>query len=132
MPQKLESIRPDATVPMDHSSDTVFEVDPVTQIRLNMAHSTEHTHNAILSAFADSVPDEYAPEVLLTNTNRTDEPLIPEQGPDLISGVITMDDATFTTLPSLTSGFSTTLRFRCRALLDTGSLQSLIHRGAFE
>ena len=43
-----------------------------------------------------------------------------------------MDDVTFTTLPSLTSGASATSQFRCRALLDTGSPQSFIHQGAFE
>ena len=43
-----------------------------------------------------------------------------------------MDDATFTTLLSLHSGDSTTSRFNCRALLDTGSPQSFIHRGAFD
>ena len=30
----------------------------------------------------DSVPDDHAPEVLLTNTTRTDEPFISERGPD--------------------------------------------------
>ena len=43
-----------------------------------------------------------------------------------------MDNVTFTTLPSLTSGASATPQFRCRALLDTGSPQSFIHQGAFE
>ena len=63
---------------------------------------------------------------------RIDAPLIPEQGPDLISGVVTMDYAPFTTLLSLHSGVSTTSRFNCRALLDTGSSQSFIHQGAFD
>ena len=63
---------------------------------------------------------------------RIDAPLIPEEGPDLISGVVTMDDATFTTLLSLHSGISTTSRFNCRALLDTGSPQSFIRQGAFD
>ena len=43
-----------------------------------------------------------------------------------------MDDVTFTTLPSLTSGASATSQFPCRALLDTGSPQSFKHQGAFE
>ena len=97
-----------------------------------MAPVTEPPHNAILSALMDSVPGDHAPEVLSTNTARTDKPLISEQGPDLISGVVTMNDATFTTLPSLTSGAWATSQFPCRALLDTGSPQSFIHQGAFE
>ena len=43
-----------------------------------------------------------------------------------------MDDATFTTLPSLTSGAWATSQFPCHALLDTGSPQSFIHQGAFD
>ena len=43
-----------------------------------------------------------------------------------------MDDATFTTLLSLHSGVSATSRFKCRALLDTGSPQLFIHQGAFD
>ena len=43
-----------------------------------------------------------------------------------------MDDATFTTLLSLQSGVSTTSRFNCRALLDTGSPQPFIHQGAWD
>ena len=54
-------------------------------------------------------------------TNNTDEPLISEKGPDLTSGVATIDAVTFTTLLSLTSGASSVSRFCCRALLDTGS-----------
>ena len=118
--------------PLNQPSDTVFETDPTTQTRLNTAPITEHSHNAVLAAFMDSAPDDHAPEVLLTNTTRGDKPFISEQGPDLISGVVTMDDVTFTTLPSLTSGASTTSQFCCRALLYTGPPQSFLYQGAFE
>ena len=43
-----------------------------------------------------------------------------------------MEDATFTTLLPLHSGVSTTSRFNCRTLLDTGSPQSFIHQGTFD
>ena len=87
---------------------------------------------AALSAFTYSVPDDHAPEVLLAQEPRIDAPPIPEQGPALISGVVTIDDATFTILLSLHCGVSTTSRFTCRALLDTRSPQSFIHQGAFD
>ena len=93
----------------------------VTRIFLHAAPSTRYTHNAILSAFTDSVPYEYSPELLLAHTNHANEPLVLGQGPDLTSGVVTTDAVTFTALPSLTSGASSKSRFRCRALLDTGS-----------
>ena len=125
-------LQTDTTDSTNHPGDTVFEVDPITRIRLNMTPVTVPPHNTILSALMDSVPDDHAPEVLLTNTSRTDKPLLSEQGPGLISGVVTMDDATFTTLTSLTSGAWATSQFPCHALLDTGSPQSFIHQGAFD
>ena len=119
-------------VPRDDTGDTVFEVDPVTHLRLDTDPPSANTRMAALSAFTYSMPDDRAPEVRLVQEPRIDAPLIPDQGPDLMSGVVTMDDATFTTLLSLHSGVSTTSRFNCRALLDTGSPQSFIHQGAFD
>ena len=123
---------PETPVPRDDTGITVFEVDPVTHLRLDTDPPPANTQTATLSVFTDSVPDDHAPEVLLAEEQGVDAPLIPEQGPDLISSVVTMDDATFTTLLSLHSGASTTSRFNCRALLDTGSPQSFIHQGAFD
>ena len=114
------------------AGDTVFEVDSVTHLRLETNPLPANTQSAMLFAFTASVPDDHASEVLLAQAQRIDAPLIPEQGPDLIGGVVTMDDATFTTLLSLHSGVSATSRFNCRALLDTGSPQSFIHQGAFD
>ena len=131
MQQSPDPLLPDTARPVNHPSDTVFEVDPATRIRLNTAPVGEDPHDAILSALIDSVPDDHVPEVLLTYGSHTDKALKPEQGPDLVSGTVTIDD-TFTTLPSLTSGASATSSFRCRALLDTGSPQSFIHQGAFD
>ena len=119
-------------VPRDDTRDTVFEVDPVTHLRLDTDPPSANTQMVALSAFTYSVPDDHAPEVLLAQEPRMDAPLIPKQGPDLISGVVTMDDAKFTTLLSLHSGVSTTPRFNCRALLDTGSTQSFIHQEVFD
>ena len=132
MTQSHDPLPPDTASPVNHPSDTVFEVDPATRTRLNTAPVGEDPHNAILSALIGSVPDDHAPEVLLTYGSNTDKASIPEQGPDLISGIVTIDDDTFTTLPSLTSGASATSPFRCRALLDTGSPQSFIHQGTFD
>ena len=117
----LSNPPPDTPVPRDATGDTVFEVDPVTHLRLDTDPPCANTQITAPSAFTYSVPDERAPVVLLAQEPRIDAPFIPEQGPDLISGVVTMDDATFTTLLSLHSGVSTTSRFNYRALLDTGS-----------
>ena len=117
----LSNPKPETPVPRNDTGDTVFEVDPVTHLRLDTDSPCTNTQMTALSAFIYSVPDDHAPEVLLVQEPRIDAPLILEQGPDLISDVVAMDDATFTTLLSLHSGVSTTSRFNCRALLDTGS-----------
>ena len=121
MPQTPDLLPPDTASPVNHPSDTAFEVDTVTRTRLNTAPHGEDPQNAILSALIDSMPDDNAPEVYLTYGSHTDKALIREHGPDLICGIVTIDDDTLTTLPSLTSGASSTSPFRCRALLDTGS-----------
>ena len=137
-----EILRRDITVPPPNptpetpvpcvAGDTVFEVDLVTHLRLETDPLPANTQSAMLFTYTASVPDDHAPEVLLAQEQRLDAPPIPEQGPDLIGGIVTMDDATFTTLLSLHSGVSATSRFNCRALLDTGSPQSFIHQGAFD
>ena len=123
---------PGTPVPRDDTGDTVFEVDPVTHLRLDTDRPCAGPQMTALSAYTCPVPDDHTPEILLAHGQRIDAPIIPEQGPELISGVVTMDDATFTTLLSLHCGVSTTSRFNCRALLDAESPQSFIHRGAFD
>ena len=92
---------PETPVPRDDTGDTFFEVDPATHLRLDTDPPSANTQTATLSAFTDSVPDDHAPEVRLAQEQYIDAPLISEQGPDLIGGVVTMEDATFTTLLSL-------------------------------
>ena len=123
---------PETPVPRDDTGDTVFEVDPITHLRLDTTPLPANAQTAALSAFTESVPDDHAPEVLLAQEQRADAPPLPEQGPDLLGGIVTKDDATFTTLLTLHSGVSATSRFDCRALVDTGSPQSFIHQGAFD
>ena len=126
-------ILPDAPDTMGHSSDTVFKDDPVTHIRLDTPpNPAYYAQTAMLSAFTDLVSEDYALEVLLAHTRRDDEFLMPEQGPDLISDVVTVDYATLTALLSPASGVPTTSRFNCCAQKDTGSLQSSIHQGSFD
>ena len=91
---------PETPVPCA-AGDTVFEVDPVTHLRLETDPLPANTQSAMLFTYTASVPDDHAPEVLLTQEQRLDAHPIPEQGPDLIGGIVTMDDATFTTLLSL-------------------------------
>ena len=72
------------------------------------------------------MPDDHAPEVLLAHEQCDDAPLMPEQGPGLIGGIVTIDDATLTTLLTLHSGVSATSRFDCRAIMDSYLAAGLI------
>ena len=45
----LASIAP----PLNQPGDTIFEIDPTTRTRLEIAPIAEHPHNAVLSAFMD-------------------------------------------------------------------------------
>ena len=123
---------PGTPVPRDDTGDKVFKVDPVTHLRLDTDRPCAGPQMTALSAYTCPVPDDHTPEVRLAHGPRIDASIIPEQGPELSSGVVTMDDATFTILLSLHSGVSTTSRFNCRALLDTGSPQLFIHRVTFD
>ena len=117
---------PETPVPRDVTGDTVFEVDPITHLRLDTTPLPANAQTAALSAFTDSVPDDHAPEVLLAHEQRDDASLMPEQGPDLIGGIVTMDDATFTTLLTLHIGVSATSRFDCHVILDSYLAAGLI------
>ena len=122
----LDDPAPETPVPPDVTGDTVFEVDTITHLRLDTTPLPAKAQPAALSAFTESVPDDHAPEVLLAQEQRADAPLMPEQGLDLIVGIVTMDDATFTTLLTLHSGVFATSRFDCRAILDSYLAAGLI------
>ena len=55
---------PETPVPRDDTGDTVFKVDPVTHLRLDTDPPCADTQMTALSAYAYSVPDDHAPEVL--------------------------------------------------------------------
>ena len=56
----------------------------------------------------------------------TTAPTIPEHGPCLTSGILTVDDASFTTEVLVHSGPTSAKPCKLVALLDTGSLQSFV------
>ena len=58
-------------------------------------------------------------------------PLLAEQGPCLVAGVVTMDDSSFTTKIKIHSG-PVTVQLGCVALFDTGSPQTFINTHALE
>ena len=81
-------LRRDIPVPLSNSTpdtpvhcaagDMVFEVNPVTHLRLVTNPLPANTQSVMLFAFTASVPDDHAPEVLLAQEQHIDAPLIPE------------------------------------------------------
>ncbi len=109
-----------AHVPSDHD-EAVWTVS-----------SDENPFSTVSSPFAPHathVPSDHDASVWtvspVDDPTRSVQPLIPEQGPGLVGGVITVDDKSYTTQIQTHCG-SATSTFGCVALLDTGSPQSFI------
>ena len=100
-------------------SDTVFEIDPTTR-RWVQPPTDKVSVPAAFTCIAD-VHDDHDCAVLLAHSERITAPGLPEQGPNLVSGVVTMDEAMLTTKLTLHSEVSSMRRLHCRFLLETGS-----------
>ena len=61
-----------------------------------------------------------------------DTPSLPEHGPGLVGGAITLNDASFTTEIAFHSGTTASTAFCCVTLFDTGSSQTFVHQGVLE
>ena len=81
----------------------------------------------ISDALADSSPKVLAvmPGVLPCLT-------LPEHGPCLVDGIITLDDASFTTKIAVHSGGNAVAPYGCLALLETVSPQTVIRRNVLD
>ena len=81
----------------------------------------------ISDALADS-----SPEVLTVVPGVLPCLVLPEHGPCLVDGIITLDDASFTTKIAVHSGANAVAPYGCLALLDTGSPQTVIRRDVLD
>ena len=61
LPQIFGFLQTGTTDSTNHPSDTVFEIDPITRIRLHTAPVTEPPHNVTLSTSLNSVFDDHVP-----------------------------------------------------------------------
>ena len=75
--------------------------------------------------FSDVSADS-SPEVLVVTPGVVPSPALPEHGPCLVDGIITLDDASFTTKITVHNGANTLAPYGCVALLGTGSPQTFI------
>ena len=84
------------------------------------------------SACFSDAPADSSPEVLAVTPGVDPSLLLPEHGPCLVGGVITRDDASFTTKITIHSGANALAPYGCVALLDSGFPQTLIRRDVFD
>ena len=107
---------------------------PLTRLRLS-ARACPGPPSEFSIHFSDA-PADHSPDVLAVTScaapTSADTPSLPEHGPGLVGGTITLDDASFTTKITVHSGTTASTVFGCVALLDTGSPQTFTHRDVLE
>ena len=100
----------------------IFEIHPDT----NKAMAPPPTSTSVWPA---DTPQDHGPSVMAISAPTDNRRYLPEQGPSLVDGVVTMDDASHTTRVRLHSGIAT-VGYHCGALLDSGSPASFITSNA--
>ena len=84
------------------------------------------------SAHFLGAPADQSPEVLTIASQGASDLELPEHGPCLVGGTVTLDDVNFTTDIAVHSGGDAIEPYRCTALLDTGSPQTFIRRDVLD
>ena len=79
-----------------------------------------------------NAPAYHSPEMLAVASGVDLSLALPEHGPCLVGGIITLEDDSFTTKIAVHSGANALATFGCVVLLDTGSPQSFIRRDVLE
>ena len=85
----------------------------------------------VSTCFSDA-PADSSPEVLAVTPGVDPSLALPEHGPCLFGGIITLDDASFTTKVAVHSGANTLAPCGCVALLDTGSPQTFVRHDVLD
>ena len=112
-------------------ADSIFEVNPDNSQQLPAPDGLSTANFSGLAKFSPYAPKDHDPTVLTVQAPPLLDPPLPEMGPCLVDGIVTVDDASFTTRVHIHSGPTATTTFPCVALLDTGSPQSFINEGAW-
>ena len=134
----LREHAPTPTLPPQVSSDaqlrnTIHEVNPETQERISTAAAEEAAPSSGYRIKSAHVPRDHSAEVLAVTSAEYNEedrvPLLAEHGPCLVGGVVTVDDASFTTRVKIHAGPAKS-QYGCAALLDSGSPATFINSNA--
>ena len=84
------------------------------------------------SACFSDAPADSSPEFLAVAPGADSSLALPEHGPCLVGGIITLDDASFTTKVAVQSGANALAPYGCVAVLDTGSPQTFVRRDVMD
>ena len=105
----------------------INEISPAPRRPMALARSCPGPSSNCSTCFSDA-PADISAEVSAVTPGVDPSLVLPEHGPCLIGGIITLDDASFTTKIAVHSGANALVPVGCVALLDTGSPQTFIRR----
>ena len=103
----------------------IHEISPAPPRPMVLARACPGLTSEFSTCFSDA-PADSSPEVLTVTPGVDPSLALPEHGPCLVGGIITLYDASFTTKIAVFSGANALAPFGCVALLDTDSPQTFI------
>ena len=109
----------------------IHEISPAPPRPRALARACPGPPTEFSTCFSDA-PADSTPEVLAVTPGAVPSLALSEHGPCLVDGIITLDDASFTTKIAVHSGANAVARYGCVALLDNGSPQTFIRRDVLD
>ena len=103
----------------------IHEISPAPPRPRALARACPGPPTEFSTCFSDA-PADSSPEVLAVTPEVVPSLALPEHGPCLVDGIITLDYASFTTKIAVHGGANAVAPYDCVALLDTGSPQTFI------
>ena len=104
------------------SKQVIYEIDQDT----DTSCATRSDHGPQPASDSFDPPADHPPSVFAVRNTDPDQFTLPEHGPDLVGGNVSVDPASFTTRVALHCGPYATTRAKCVSLLDSGSPQTFI------
>ena len=112
-------------------ADGINEISPASPRSMALARACPGRPSEFSICFSDE-PANNSPEVLTVGSGVDSFLALSGHGPCLVGGIITLDDAFFTTEIVVYSGANALTPFGCVAFLDTASPQPFIRRDGLD
>ena len=107
----------------------IHEISSAQQSRLRNAVGADQ---GTPSTYFSATPAHQIPEVLAIASCGASDRALPEHGPCLVGGTVTLDDDSFTADIAIHSGGDAIAPYICTALLDSGFPETFIRRDVFD